>query len=563
MEKKSVRELRDICAKEGLSRLGTKSELIKRLGSFKNDDSEGRRVVNWNERGRKVKKPVEIVVDDDPESLDSDEYGNLKKEELKKVCLDRNLPTTGTVKALVKRLQENDVMKKEVEKASDGIAKNIKCESCEENPTKLYSITSAKWYCYDCKEHICNLCKEAHEKIKCTRTHVITPYGSLLEQNIEKNLTITVNDAIVVAEAPVTNIQFLDFTLTDDEYEETDCSKRKRDDDDNDDDEEDLNNSQEIIYQTPMAQIRCKSNKRLIVDFVPETPANFVNKENETVSITPPPTFLSPVQRCIPVFATVSPIETFVAESPDNLEVSRDMFAESPTVVPETPLLPPVPPPQPVGIVRNFIETQPITPARLQGQRWRNWANTRLAHIIPPNLRYTDEEVRAYLPDDILDVHDTPVEAVQVVQAEPPVEAVQVVQAEPEVTQEEQTPPEREVNDMRNVITAKPTKEKKRKLVYEVPEDEKVKCNDGKWSKNHQGGEVYCVDGFSYLINNHCISKKTGFLTLYLICSKCGGRNILINGKIKKPDHPGHTCSPDPDNWDILEAENRLKSLGE
>ena len=172
LEKKSVRELRDICAKEGLSCLGTKSELIKRLGPFKND-----------ERGRKVKKPVEIVVDDDPESLDSDEYGNLKKEELKKVCLDRNLPTAG---ALVKRLQEND---------------------------------------------------------------------------------------------------------------------------DNDDDEEDLNNSQEIIYQTPVAQIRCKSNKRLIVDFVPETPANFVNRENETVSITPPPTFLSPVQRCIPVFATVSPMK--------------------------------------------------------------------------------------------------------------------------------------------------------------------------------------------------------------------------------------------------------------
>ena len=119
--------------------------------------------------------------------------------------------------------------------------------------------------------------------------------------------------------------------------------------------------------------------------------------------------------------------------------------------------------------------------------------------------------MRAYLPDDILDVHDTPVEAVQVVQAEPEVEAVQVVQAEPE----EQTPPEREVNDMRNVITAEPTKENKSKLVYEVPEDEKVKCNDGKWSKNHQGGEVYCVDGFSCLIKNHCISKKTGFLTLF------------------------------------------------
>ena len=91
---------------------------------------------------------------------------------------------------------------------------------------------------------------------------------------------------------------------------------------------------------------------------------------------------------------------------------------------------------------------------------------------------------------------------------------------------------------------------------------EKSKCIGGKWSRNHQGGEVFCVDGFSYLLNNHCISKKTGFLTLYLICAKCGGRNILTNGKLKKPDHPGHSCSPDPDNWEIMEAENRLKSLG-
>ena len=62
----------------------------------------------------------------------------------------------------MKRLQENDVMKKEVEKASDGIAKNFKCESCEENPTKLYSIPSAKWYCY-CQGKVlpivCNSCR--------------------------------------------------------------------------------------------------------------------------------------------------------------------------------------------------------------------------------------------------------------------------------------------------------------------------------------------------------------------------------------------------------------------
>ena len=188
LEKKSIRELRDLCANDGLSRVGTKSELIKRLVSFMNDNVEGRRVVNWNERGRKnIKKPVENVDIESVESVESDDmYVNLKKEELKKMCLDRNLPTSGTVKALVKRLQENDVMQKEVEKASAGIDKDIKCESCEENPSKLYSIPSAKWFCYDCKEHICNLCKEAHEKIKCTRTHIITPYGTLLEQNIEE-----------------------------------------------------------------------------------------------------------------------------------------------------------------------------------------------------------------------------------------------------------------------------------------------------------------------------------------------------------------------------------------
>ena len=78
-------------------------------------------------------------------------------------------------------------------------------------------------------------------------------------------------------------------------------------------------------------------------------------------------------------------------------------------------------------------------------------------------------------------------------------------------------------------------KESKRKLAYEVPENEKVKCIDEKWTHNHQGGEVFCIDGFSYLLNNHCVSKKTGSLTVYLFCSKSGSRNILTDGKIKKP----------------------------
>ena len=44
-------------------------------------------------------------------------------------------------------------------------------------------------------------------KIKCKRPHVKTPYGTLLEQNIE----IRVNDAIVVAEAHLNNFQFLNL----------------------------------------------------------------------------------------------------------------------------------------------------------------------------------------------------------------------------------------------------------------------------------------------------------------------------------------------------------------
>ena len=40
----------------------------------------------------------------------------------------------------------------------------------------------------------------------------------------------------------------------------------------------------------------------------------------------------------------------------------------------------------------QFVETFPITPVRLQGQRWRNWATTRLSHL-PPDELYTDAEV--------------------------------------------------------------------------------------------------------------------------------------------------------------------------
>ena len=109
----------------------------------------------------------------------------------------------------------------------------------------------AKWFCNDCKEHICNLCKkEANEKLRIARTHVITPCGTILEYNIENNLTITLNDAIVIMpapsapSAPSAPVQFLDITVS---YDKTSISqnswaKRKRDDDNDE--------AYEVVYVT-------------------------------------------------------------------------------------------------------------------------------------------------------------------------------------------------------------------------------------------------------------------------------------------------------------------------
>ena len=38
------------------------------------------------------------------------------------------------------------------------------CESCEENTNKLYETPVAKWFCRECDQYICTVCKEAQEK---------------------------------------------------------------------------------------------------------------------------------------------------------------------------------------------------------------------------------------------------------------------------------------------------------------------------------------------------------------------------------------------------------------
>ena len=100
---------------------------------------------------------------------------------------------------------------------------------------------------------------------------------------------------------------------------------------------------------------------------------------------------MTPAPRPRPLFSNVSPLGysdahvTFVQETPEQLDFSRDMFESSLTGSPEVP----IPPPMPKSRIAHFVETIPITPVRLQGQRWRNWAATRLSHL-PPNEIYTD-----------------------------------------------------------------------------------------------------------------------------------------------------------------------------
>ena len=596
ISKLSVRALKEKCDNLGLSKCGNKDELIKRIISFTSNIDTGIKVVQWKKRGRKAAtRPSETVGVESEESDDDDEpseYDKMKKHELKEECIRRNLPASGNVKTIINRLKENDELKDEVRRTNPNDDKLR--ESCEENPGKLYESPSAKWFCRDCKQHICNLCKDAHEKLKITRTHIIIPFGTILELNIGNDLTIpgeiVPNEIAKAKDVP----QFMDISRSDDDE---DCirdtpKKRKRTNDSETDEDE---NDNSLVYETPLARIFYRRNKRVVVDIIPETSFNvpetpdFVDKtlddidetpdtldnDNEIPIITPPPVWRTPPARPkTTLFAQISPIDensftvTYVAESPDRLEISKDMFDDSMNqstcLVPETPVLPPNPPPVPTQRLTDYVPTFPITPARLQGQRWRNWGLTRLRHL-PPNEVYTDQEVI----DNLEGNNQAPVDVDSIPPNDHDIDTSPALE-EPignNVHDQSEEIPQSHSNEVvvepKKTITAKITKEKKRNLTFKVPEEVKSKCLNGKWTYNYQGGETFCVDGFSYLINNHCVSKKTGALTLYLICSKCGGRNILSDGVLKKHDHPGHTCSPDPDNWAILEADLHLKSLGE
>ena len=78
--------------------------------------------------------------------------------------------------------------------AAKNVAHELLCESCKENLEKLHETPHAKWFCQDCSQHICTICKE---KIKITRTHVILPFGTILEFNVDDDLTVPVEQSHV------------------------------------------------------------------------------------------------------------------------------------------------------------------------------------------------------------------------------------------------------------------------------------------------------------------------------------------------------------------------------
>ena len=71
LENKSVKELKEMCDRKGISNTGNKEEIRKRLKSA-DKDSEGLAVIKWNQRGRKVAQRPSEVVDDES---DDDEDG--------------------------------------------------------------------------------------------------------------------------------------------------------------------------------------------------------------------------------------------------------------------------------------------------------------------------------------------------------------------------------------------------------------------------------------------------------------------------------------------------------
>ena len=167
IENKKLKDLKLICERRGLSKIGSKVELVRRIKSSTEKRDDGVPVLQWRKRGRKQREAREACTDDANTddatvevSVNSNDiqYKGLKKHELRQMCVMKNLPASGKISELVNRLLENDAVNKQIEADQDKLTPAQMCESCDDNFTKIYATPIAKWYCKECDQGIENCC---------------------------------------------------------------------------------------------------------------------------------------------------------------------------------------------------------------------------------------------------------------------------------------------------------------------------------------------------------------------------------------------------------------------
>ena len=97
------KELKDLCGKKWLSNTGNKQELGRRIRSADAEKGSEIPVLEWRKRGRSrrrsgiVSTPNFVQVT----SKLSGKYKTLKKQELRQICIRRNIPASGNIPVLI------------------------------------------------------------------------------------------------------------------------------------------------------------------------------------------------------------------------------------------------------------------------------------------------------------------------------------------------------------------------------------------------------------------------------------------------------------------------------
>ena len=264
------------------------------------------------------------------------------KHELRQMCVMKNLPASGKISELVNRLLENDAVNKQIEADQNKLTPAQICESCDDNVDKLHATPIAKWYCRECDQKICNLCKDAHLKIKMIRSHIICPFGTNLEFNIDRNESIVINFPQSFTPKPTQKKRFMDITI---DTPNGSMKKKRRVEEIVETVEED---SFEIIYKTPMARMKMnKKTNSVQVDYfnlIPETPVPVSSSSIISSSLLAEVSIIpeTPITDDVPSRCIFTDDSTIIPETPvdgySNLSPCKNVTTEV-TIIPETPIV--------------------------------------------------------------------------------------------------------------------------------------------------------------------------------------------------------------------------------